>query len=120
SALDPPPQTLTPSYYRHAIGVFDEIHDADVSRNLIYDTKPGSAPSGKYAFYMYQRPASTNIRVSQNTVRVTASSGLHSFQTTSGLVDASNANDLLIAPVTSSPLSVDFMSFRQYLITINT
>ena len=109
--------------YRHAIGISDLVKDVDIARNMIYDTNSSSSTYGKYALYLQQVTNSVNIRTSQNTIRVSATSPaqLLSSQVSYGLKDATNANDVLISlPLTveNAELPVDFMSFTQYITTI--
>jgi hypothetical protein len=121
--------------YRHAIGLWGYAKEVDVMRNMIYDTRNDTAfplgTFGYYALYLNQtsNPASTNIRTSQNTVRINAPGVpgqpalLPTFEApNAGLVDATNANDVLISSIpvfaSGATLNVDFMSFTRYITTI--
>ncbi len=120
------------STYRLAIGISETLKDVDIAQNMIYDTATRGAANPRWglnALYLQPGDGSTNIRTSQNTVRVNPASGvlpLHSFQSDAPhsagvLKDATNANDVLVSPpftVENAVLSVDFMSFTQYITTI--
>ena len=110
--------TGSDAIYRHALGVFGTANDVDVMRNMVYDT---GAPNGLYSLYLSQSSTST-IRTSQNTVRIAGNGSLRTFQNSNpGVVDATNANDVLISDIAGSsgvPQTADFMSFTRYITTI--
>lgn len=119
--------STTDAVYRHAIGLTGLVKDADVARNMIYDT--GNPVLGKYSLYLQQANNSINVRTSQNTVHwnpLATSSALRAVQNgNSGLVDATGANDVFISPPITggtqqfpATVNVDFMSFTRYIAAI--
>jgi len=121
------------SYYRHAIGLFGNVAEIDIARNMIYDTLNGAAPNGLYSLYVKQAsaPSTTTIRTSQNTVRVASTDPNVQLQSSFpppnnvGIVDATNANNVALIPITGlgqgnpQSLNVDFTSFTRYIVTIS-
>ena len=115
-----------PDVWRHAIGLLDYASDVQVMQNIIHDTG-SSVPFGKYALYLQPGSpwTSTNVRTGRNTVRVSVpptTAGLLSTGQTVGLVDSTSASDVVVSQVSgaTTALAVDFMSFTQYITTINT
>jgi hypothetical protein len=118
--------------YRHAIGLWGTAKEVDLMRNMVYDTTKNpttDAVNGFYSLYLNQSTSSTNVRTSQNTVRVNSTTSgvqLLAYQlANTGLVDATNANDVQIRPNFSggsqgipTQLDVDFISFSRYIVTI--
>jgi hypothetical protein len=96
------------SYYRHAIGLFGNVAEIDIARNMIYDTlnPGGTAINGLYSLYLKQglpAPTTTTIRTSQNTVRTNSSTlALQSaFLTPNGIVNATSANNVQVSEIGS-------------------
>jgi len=119
--------------YQHAVGVFGNVTEVDVARNMIYDTtNPNTGlVNGLYSLYVKQAssPSTTTIRTSQNTVRVNSSDPTVQLRSSfpapnAGIVDATNANNVLVSSIpggtggTTPSLNVDFISFTRYIATI--
>ena len=117
--------------YQHAIGVFGNATEVDVARNMIYDTtNPNTGlVNGLYSLHVKQAssPSTTTIRTSQNTVRVNSTDPTVQLRSAfpspnAGIVDATNANNVLVSSILGSAglsLAVDFISFTRYITTIS-
>jgi len=107
------------SLYRSAIMLVDQAQNVDIQRNMIYDTGNSTQSNGLFSINAANGPF-TNVRTSQNTVRANQGQ-LLSAQAVAGLVDVTNANEVLISPIQGSTTSlpVNFTSFTQYITTIS-
>ena len=85
--------------------------------------------NGLYSLYVKQAssPSTTTIRTSQNTVRVNSTDPTVQLRSAfpspnAGIVDATNANNVLVSSILGSAglsLAVDFISFTRYITTIS-